>query len=44
MKMMKIALPVLALLALSVMLTGCPKGDKMMKGDNSKPSAVEHIG
>ena len=42
--MKKTLLPVLALLALTVLLAGCPKGDKMMKGDTAKPSAVEHIG
>ncbi len=44
MKMLKLALPLLALLALGVVLTGCPKGDKMMKNDTGKPGVVELIG
>jgi hypothetical protein len=44
MKVMKIALPVLGLLALSLILSGCPKGDKMMKNDTPKSNAVELVG
>jgi len=42
--MMKIALPVLALLALSLLLTGCPKGDKKMMDNHASPSVTEQIG
>jgi hypothetical protein len=35
MKAMKLTLPILALLALAFVLSGCPKKDKMM-GDNMK--------
>lgn len=43
MKKMHLVLMCLALVAVSFALAGCPK-DKMMKGDLSRPSAVERIG
>jgi hypothetical protein len=43
MKRIQFALPLLLLLAVGFVLAGCPKDDKMMKGDASRP-AVEHIG
>jgi len=43
MKMTKLALPVLLLLALGFVLSGCPKKDKMMQNDSNRP-AVHLIG
>ena len=42
MKLLKIVLPMLILLSLSLMLAGCPK-DKMM-GDTGTPTRVQQIG
>ena len=44
MKRIRIALTMLALVAITLSLAGCPKSGKMMKGDNTPPSSVEHIG
>ena len=43
MKATKLALPVLLLLALGFVLGGCPKKDKMMQNDTTRP-AVHQIG
>ena len=45
MKSIKITLTLLALVALTLALAGCPKSGKMMKkGDTTNPSTVEMIG
>ena len=41
MKMTKLALPVLLLLALGLVLGGCPKSDKMMQNESTRP--VVHL-
>ena len=43
MKQIRIVLLILAVVALTLPLAGCPK-DKMMKGDTTQPSSVENIG
>ena len=43
MKAMKLALPLLLLLALGFVLGGCPK-DKMMQNDQGRPAVQEFVG
>lgn len=43
MKRIRIALLILAVVALTLPLAGCPKGKKMM-GDATQPVSVEDIG
>ena len=43
MKRVRIALTILALVALTLPLAGCPKKDKMM-GEISQPVSVQEIG
>ncbi len=44
MKKMHLLLLFVALAVVSFALAGCPKDDKMMKGDLSRPDAVQHVG